>query len=210
MNNQTKETIKEIRSDIKRYSAIQKYNRNAHKANYREKKIVQPLRDYTGEEVTSYSCFENIDFSEKITQLHILLNRIRGRKPHCGDEMVDAKHLPEGIVYKPDTYKDVRLYVLVNEKLSSSQRIPQASHAVAELVFDYGSLMKDWITNHKTIVVLSASEEEIQKQVLTFTGKDIPSRSFYDSDLENMLTAVAFMPMPHRTGKKHFSCLPLA
>jgi len=31
-----------------------------------------------------------------------------------------------------------RLYVVVNNKLTKSQRIPQASHAVAEFMFEYG------------------------------------------------------------------------
>jgi hypothetical protein len=31
-----------------------------------------------------------------------------------------------------------RLYILVNKELNSSQRIPQASHAVAEFMAEYG------------------------------------------------------------------------
>jgi hypothetical protein len=33
---------------------------------------------------------------------------------------------------------DKRLYILVNKELTQSQRIPQASHAVAEFMGEYG------------------------------------------------------------------------
>ena len=32
----------------------------------------------------------------------------------------------------------MRMYVLVNKELSKSQRIPQAAHAVAEFMSEYG------------------------------------------------------------------------
>ena len=31
-----------------------------------------------------------------------------------------------------------RVYVLLDRRLSKSQRIPQAAHAIAELVFEFG------------------------------------------------------------------------
>ncbi len=32
----------------------------------------------------------------------------------------------------------IRLYLVVNGSLTKSQRIPQASHAMAEFMFEYG------------------------------------------------------------------------
>ena len=100
---------------------------------------------------------------------------------------------------------DKRMYVLVNDKLTKSQRIPQASHAVAEYVFEYHDELADWIKNHRTIVVLHCSEDEMEMLSL-----EVKSKIFRDDDLDGMLTAVAFEPMSQSEGNYYFSKMRLA
>jgi hypothetical protein len=97
------------------------------------------------------------------------------------------------------------MYILVNNKLTKSQRIPQASHAVAEYMFEYHDEIEDWVRNHRTMVVLQCSEERME-----ILSSNLKSRGFRDDDLDNMLTAVAFEPMTKEEGSKHFHCLRLA
>ena len=97
------------------------------------------------------------------------------------------------------------MYILVNDKLTKSQRIPQASHAVAEYVFAYRDELEDWIKNHRTMVVLHCRESEME-----MLSKELKSKSFRDDDLDNMLTAVAFEPMGQCEGNHYFKNMRLA
>ena len=58
-----------------------------------------------------------------------------------------------------------RMYILLNDKLSKGQRIPQASHSVAEFIFKYGQNedVKEWVNVHKTMVCLQTSLDEMKK-----------------------------------------------
>lgn len=97
------------------------------------------------------------------------------------------------------------MYILVNSKLTKSQRIPQASHAVAEYVFDYRDGLEDWLRNHRTMVVLQCNEEHMK-----ILSRQLKSKGFVDEDLDDMLTAVAFEPMTREEGSHYFNCMRLA
>ena len=99
-----------------------------------------------------------------------------------------------------------RMYIVVNEKLTKSQRIPQASHAVAEYVFNHkDDNLADWINNDRTMVVLQSSEGNLAQ-----LSSKYRSQSFRDSDLQDMLTAVAFEPMTSKQGEADFRHMRLA
>lgn len=98
-----------------------------------------------------------------------------------------------------------RMYVLVNDQLNKSQRIPQSSHAVAEYVFHYHDEVGDWVKDDRTIVVLQCHEHKMK-----ILSEILQSKSFVDEDLDNMLTAVAFYPMTKKEGDKYFRSLDLA
>jgi hypothetical protein len=97
------------------------------------------------------------------------------------------------------------MYVLVNDLLSKSQRIPQSSHAVAEYVFAYYDEIKEWVKDHRTIVVL-----ECHANRMGILSSKLKSKQFVDDDLDDMLTAVAFEPMTKEEGDKYFKTLKLA
>ena len=67
--------------------------------------------------------------------------------------------------------------------------------------------IRDWVKNHRTIVCLQGSEEDMDYAKKTMSVK---YGEFYDEDLGNMLTAVAFWPMTKEDGEKCFGSLRLA
>jgi hypothetical protein len=99
---------------------------------------------------------------------------------------------------------DVRLYVLVNKDLPTIHGGIQGAHAVAELMSDYPEETSDWAKNHKTLVFLAASEEQIREMNVYFTNKKRPYAQFLEPDLDNLLTAAAYEPMHSFEGKVIF------
>ena len=106
-----------------------------------------------------------------------------------------------------------RMYILLNDRLTKSQRIPQGCHAVAEFMAEYGQGpgVQDWIKNHRTMVCLQTDLETMKeivddiqetKKYCTFVDDDYPEDFGY--------TAVAFEPMTREQGNKYFSKLRLA
>ena len=96
-----------------------------------------------------------------------------------------------------------RVYILLDKRLSKSQRIPQAAHAVAQLLYEFdpdGQWLRDWLRVDKTLVCLEAEDADLK-------GKG--DAEFYDSDL-GFTTAVAFLPMTEEDGDRQFGHLRLA
>ena len=94
-----------------------------------------------------------------------------------------------------------RVYVLLDKRLSRSQRIPQAAHAVAQLLDDWGTSshwLRDWLSKDKTLVCLESEDL-----------KGIGDSEFFDSEL-GFVTAVAFRPMTEVEGDEQFGHLRLA
>jgi hypothetical protein len=98
-----------------------------------------------------------------------------------------------------------RMYVLVVYNISDIQKGIQAAHAIAEYGFEHKFCpkYKDWIENHKTIIVLnggttnSSSQKEnigtLQKIILDLRKLNIDHNVFVEPDLNNAETAVAFL-----------------
>jgi len=234
MTDETKKMIAYIRQDLKNLAVIQKENRKSYRTNQSlgtlrfnrgVPKLFKPMKNINGEEIThSHNCFMyqdmNCDYSVRITMMHILLNRLRGRKPHCGSKEADEEYLKfhkdHCISYDPiyqeysEKIKGLCVYVLVNSKLNASQRMPQAVHVVSELVYKYKDheSIKKWIEEDKTIVILEADELTMRNKKISF--RQYCCHEFFDSDLDNMLTAMTFLPMARSVGRKYLSNLPIA
>ena len=105
-----------------------------------------------------------------------------------------------------------KLYIIVDRRLTSSQKIPQAVHAMDELASEYGQNDNylDWLKNHKTVIVLKANAEQIEYYRKEMYNVGVNSKIFIDEDLDNMLTAVAFEPIDSNLGREMFSSLQLA
>lgn len=92
-----------------------------------------------------------------------------------------------------------KMYIIVNSRLSKSQRIPQSSHAVAEFMGEFGQEeeVQDWLKNHKTMVCLQGDDEMIQDQLNnTWLIEGCKGYAkFHDSDIPSIpWTAIAFWP----------------
>lgn len=83
---------------------------------------------------------------------------------------------------------DIRLYVLVDRELNSSNRGVQGSHAVAEYLLrtrnPYG-----W--DNGTIVMLRVKAEELNAWRESFRSLAITCIAFHEPDLGNQLTSIA-------------------
>ena len=104
------------------------------------------------------------------------------------------------------------MYILTNDKLSKSQAAVQACHAVAEYMHEFGQNNDtiNWVKNDKTMVVLKASEKEMYDISKKFSADYMKGSNpeywvmFYEPDMNNLLTAIAFEPMEEEVGNELF------
>lgn len=101
----------------------------------------------------------------------------------------------------PVNKEDIRCYILINSKLPTIHGGIQAAHSLAELMVKFPHDISDWATNHKTLVFLSATEDEIRMMCNYFVEKSRLQTPFFEPDLDNLITAAAFEPMKASEGK---------
>ena len=87
----------------------------------------------------------------------------------------------------------------------------QSSHAVAEFMHLYGKTPAtlDWVDNHKTMILLSANESQIQQIKDLYEKLGLKYRTFIEPDMDNAETATAFEPIDAELGKQIFGHLSL-
>lgn len=94
--------------------------------------------------------------------------------------------------------KPHKLYVVVRDDLSPSQKAVQAGHAIAE----YLKCNPDTDWYNGTLVILV--ENRLDKCILKLRKRNIDWVEFYEPDLDNQLTAIASL-----NDGRVFSNLPL-
>jgi hypothetical protein len=107
------------------------------------------------------------------------------------------------------------VYILVEERLTKSQRIPQASHAVAEFINYHrdNPIVQDWIENHRTMVCLKATSEQMDDLLDVYgINHDLPVMPWYDDDLPEDVWphSAVYGPMTKKLGDTHLSNFKLA
>lgn len=112
--------------------------------------------------------------------------------------------------YLPNPQLDeisMKMYIMINRQdLTLVQCGVQASHAAVE----YASQFKDnpqflnWVKNHKTMIFLEASKDDILKMEDYFKYIGKTSARFIEPDIGDVLTAVAFEPIKTLEGKVIF------
>ncbi len=107
----------------------------------------------------------------------------------------------------PPDYK--KMYILVNKsKLTLAQCAVQAGHSVAEFmgIFGQDENVNDWCFNdkHRTMIMLSATETQMEKMMSIFDDLGMKHQAFREPDLDNLLTSVAFEPVWNEQGKELF------
>jgi hypothetical protein len=106
----------------------------------------------------------------------------------------------------PNNPKDIRLYILANSELPPIHAGIQSLHSSCELVWYFrdNPLIKEWIENHKTVVLLSASITQMEDMKEYFRREGKIYKEFLEPDLDNLLTSIAFEPMTAEEGKTIF------
>lgn len=103
----------------------------------------------------------------------------------------------------------LKMYVLIRKDiLTDVQCGVQAGHAIASYMSEHikdEPKLVDWVDNHKTLIYLAASEEQIEEK------KKLLSNwvGFNEADLDGIETAVAFVPISNLEGRFIFGDLKL-
>lgn len=115
-------------------------------------------------------------------------------------------------VYNWSTYKNsLRMYVLVKrDSLPLVNCAVQATHAVAEYIhYHDNENTKKWVEQDKTLIILEATDEQLEAMRVKFLELDWNYQPFWEPDLDNMLTCIAFQPISTELGMEWFSHLKL-
>ncbi len=102
-----------------------------------------------------------------------------------------------------------KIYLITRSDLKPGQQAVQAAHALTEFIFEHQQQAKYWKTYSNTIVMLVVdSEEKLEKIIFKCSQRGIRYSSFYEPDLDHMLTAIAIEP--GELSSKVCSGIPLA
>lgn len=81
-----------------------------------------------------------------------------------------------------------RMYVIVRNDLTNGQKAVQGGHALAEYILNNKCLWKN-----ETLIYLKAKDEDHIKDIMnTLKNKKVNHSCFYEPDLDNQITSIAF------------------
>lgn len=101
-----------------------------------------------------------------------------------------------------------KLYIVVNRKLPAGLQIAQSVHAFQEFASEHPEVTASWHKNSNYICVLSTHEDGLFDLLDKAQDKEIKHSCFFEPDLDDALTAVAFEPSG--ASRKLLRKLPLA
>jgi hypothetical protein len=58
-----------------------------------------------------------------------------------------------------------------------------------------------WVTCEKTMIILEATEQQIEAKMQWFKDRHMNYQPFWEPDMSNTMTAVAFQPITKEMGK---------
>lgn len=110
-----------------------------------------------------------------------------------------------------DDLKQVRMYILTRrDVLPLVHCVCQCVHAATEYMHYYQNENTiNWVTKEKTLIVLEASENQIEEKIKLFIKNNMNYQPFYEPDMSLLMTAVAFQPITKRLGNELFNGLRL-
>lgn len=87
----------------------------------------------------------------------------------------------------------------------------QASHSACEFMFHHGQKHNviDWVNNHKTMIILSATENDIASIKTLYDRMGLSHTTFIEPDMSNAETATAFEPINNDISKAIFGKMSL-
>lgn len=87
----------------------------------------------------------------------------------------------------------------------------QSCHAATEFMAQHGQKPNviDWVNNHKTMIILSATENDITSIKALYDRMGLSHTTFVEPDMSNAETATAFEPISNDISKAIFGKLSL-
>lgn len=108
-----------------------------------------------------------------------------------------------------DNMQVSKLFVITRKDLPPGYQLTQSTHAAIDFQHKYPGISKQWQNNSNYLVCLSANNEsDLIKYISKAKERNIKFCAFYEPDINNQLTAVAFEPTSE--SKKLCSNLSLA
>ncbi len=101
-----------------------------------------------------------------------------------------------------------KLRVVVDESLPAGAVCAQALHAAIEFVLDHRELTSEWYELSNSVVILTASADQLQKLQDRCKTRELQYSLFEEPDLDDQLTAICVEPT--REGKRVTSNYRLA
>ena len=91
--------------------------------------------------------------------------------------------------------KAQKLYILTYRTLPIGYQAVQCAHALREFTEKFAAENQKWYTTSNTIVLLTCSNlQELNKTLTKAQALGISYAPFYEPDIDNELTAIAFVP----------------
>lgn len=88
-----------------------------------------------------------------------------------------------------------KVYLITRADLKPGQQAVQAAHALTEFIFQHAEQAQRWKNESNTLVMLAVKcEDELNRLIEKSLKRDIKISPFYEPDLDNALTAIAFEP----------------
>ena len=100
-----------------------------------------------------------------------------------------------------------RLFVVTRKDLNPGSQIAQTGHAIAQFLLEHPEKSKEWNNNY-LICLSTENENSLNKLLEKLSRFDIPLSPFYEPDLNNQLTSIAFQH--NYESRKYTTSLPLA
>lgn len=100
------------------------------------------------------------------------------------------------------------LYVVTHGELTAGYQIAQVAHAVADFALHKPEQFKTWHVNSQYIVALQVPDKDTLATLLMNAEESHETIAFYEPDLMDSLTSIAFVP--HERNKRFLANLPLA
>lgn len=100
-----------------------------------------------------------------------------------------------------------RLYVVSRKDLNPGSQIAQSGHAIAQYHLEHPEQSKQWNNNY-LICLSTENEQSLNKLLEKLESFGIPISTFYEPDLNNQLTSIAFQH--NEQSRKHTTSLSLA
>ena len=102
-----------------------------------------------------------------------------------------------------------KLIIITRQDLQPGYQLVQSTHAIADFIFQFPEIAKDWKFTSNSIITLSVpNEDDLKKIADKLESREIAVSRFNEPDIDNQLTAICVYG--DKQSKRICSYLPLA